>query len=98
MFVVAEFNVSVEFRLAIRCFHNFLPPGCERVSMRRDDGSQLVAEHHLCRGESIFSGGIPELQHPLGETSDVTSPVGAILATRSFMAATATSACPLLWE
>ncbi len=36
--------------------------------MRRDDGSQLVAEHHLCRVESIFSEGIPELQHPLGES------------------------------
>jgi hypothetical protein len=58
----------------------------------------LVAEHHLCRGESIFSGGIPELQHPLGESFRRHVAVGAILATRSFMAATAASACPLLWE
>jgi hypothetical protein len=58
-----------------------------------------MAEHHLCRGESIiFSGGIPELQNPWTKASDVTSPVGAILATKSFMAATTTFACPFLWE
>ena len=94
MFVVAEFNGGVEFRLAARCFYNFLPLGREGGSMRRDDGLQLVAEHHLCRGEFIFSGDIPELQHPLGESFKV----GAILATRCFMAATAASASPLLWE